>query len=264
MDPRFQPQNNPSYPQNPTYNPPQNQTGPNLYPTLPPVNNPQYQPPAQHYPGYYPQNNPYHPSAAHGGYLPLTNYGNGPNQEVNAESVLYAEKIRELEKGLDSCFIKCYQGWLWLTIICCGMSVFKTFVTLVSSTEQSDLPILLLAALLYSIWAILQSVFGIQAISQKNLTKANVACVMMFIYVIPSILATIWLIVIIANHVPDKRDDAWHLWYAVMGTFLIGAALNTLFGIFVNLFGAFKVRKILSERNVLQEKIDRSDDSIQA
>ncbi len=261
MDPRFQQQNNPSHPQNPTYNLPQNTTGPNIYPTLPPINNPQYQPPAQQYAQNYPQNPPYNPSAGHGGYVPLVNPRNGPHQGVNAESILNAEKMRELEKGFDSCFIKCYNGWLWLMIILCGMSVFKNFITL--TTDKPEVPLLTWAVFLYSLWALLQSLFGIQAISQKSLSKANVACVMMVIYLIPSILATIWLIVAIAEHVPDKKDDSWPLWYAGMYTVLFGALLNTLLCIFVDLMGAFKVRRILSERNVLQDKIDKSEDSIQ-
>ena len=243
MDPRFQQQNNLS--PNP---------GPNLYPILPPV---------QHYPQRYPQNyssqnpacNAYQRS---GGYVLLANDKNGSHKGVNAE------KMREQEKGLESCFIKCYQSWLWLTIIFCGMSVFKTFVTLLSTTEQPNSLIFTYVSLIYTIWAIIQSVFGIQAINQKNLTKANITCWMMAVYVKPSFFATIWLIVVIADHMPDPNDDSAYFWEVSMYTFLIGAILNTLLGVFVNLVGAFKVRRILSEMNAFQERINISEDSVTA
>jgi len=271
MDPRFQPQNAPNYSHpNPHYGP-QDPSYQNKYPTLPsPQNpqNPQYNLPPQQYP-QQPQYNPYNPQPGPAGYIPPAQYGvvqAVQAQDVNSESFLHAAKMRELERGLDSCFIKCYQGWLWLIVICSAMSFFKTFVTLVTGGESGQgVGQIIFASIVYGLWSITQSAFGLQAIYQKSLTKANVACWMMSIYLIPSLILELFVITWINSYVPPPDDDTVGIVYAIMYIVLFCCSLHILIHVCVNMTGAFRVRKILMERRAVEEKMNnRTDGSIQA
>jgi hypothetical protein len=272
MDPRFQPQNPSAYPPN---NQGYNHQGPahqNKYPTLAsPQNpqNPQYNVPNQQYPQYNPQINPYSHQAGPAGYIPPAQYGNVQalqGQDVNSESFLHAAKMRELERGLDSCFIKCYQGWLWLIILCSSMSFFKTFVTLITGGESGQgLGYWIAGSLIYGLWSIAQSAFGLQGIYQKSLSKANVACFMMTIYLIPSLILELAVINWINSYVPPPNDDTVGIIYAIMYIVLFACSLHILIHVCVNMTGAFRVRKILMERREVEERMNnRTDGSIQA
>ncbi len=273
MDPRFQPQNPPTYPPNNQGYSPQDPNYQNKYPTLPShqnPQNPQYNLPPQQYPQqpqYHPQINPYSPQAGPPGYLPPAQYGNVQafqGQDVNSESFLHAAKMRELERGLDSCFIKCYQGWLWLIILGSSMSFFKTFVSLVTGGESGQ-GIWIAGALIYGLWSIAQSAFGLQGIYQKSLSKANVACFMMTIYLIPSLILELAVINWINSYVPPPNDDTVGIIYAIMYIVLFACSIHILIHVCVNMTGAFRVRKILMERKVVEEKMNnRTDGSIEA
>jgi len=257
MDPRFQQQNDSSHSQNNPYYSSENQSGLSIYPTLPPVQNPQH----SNYPA--PQQPRF--NLAQTGYVPPAEYINVQvlqNQEVENENLLLSNKLREFEQGLDTCFMKCYQVWLWLIIICSSMIVFKTFISLTTSTSQSDkYTTLNLVTFFYGCWSITQSAFGVLAVHQKSPVKAAIACIMMSLYLIPSFIAETIVIVWIRNYVPDKTDDAYHLWYAFMYSILFFVSVHILVHILVDLVGAFRVRKILLERAPVLEQLKRNEDS---
>jgi len=266
MDPRFQTQNSSPSPQNNPYYSPDTQPSPNKYPTLPHPQNPQYNHPPQGYPPqpqYNPQINPYNPAGGPAGYLPPAQYGNFQavqNQGVNSESFLLQGKIRELEQGLNSCFVKCYQGWLILISISGAMSFFKGFVSLVTGGEDSDAWFrVFCVSLIYGLWSTIQSVFGILAITQKSLRKANVACWMMTIYLMPSLAVELLVVNWINSYVPPPNDDTSAIVYFFMYLALFIVSLHILVHICVNMTGAFRVRKILSERKQVEKKLKEID-----
>jgi len=188
----------------------------------------------------------------------LANYANGHNQE----SFLDKEKMRELEDRLHSSFLKCYNCWLWFTMICCGMSLFQTFLAIVTLGGQMDGLLLVLGSSTGTLWAIVQSVYGVQAISQKSLSKAIVACWMMTISLICSIIIAVGLTVALFVWSPDTSDKNSDVWYFLMEYFLAITVVSSFVSILVNVNGAYKVKNILSEMNVLQEKIGRANDAI--
>jgi len=262
MDPRFQPQNSSPSPQNNPYYSQDAQPGSNLYPTLPHPQNPQYNHPPQGYPPqpqYNPQINPYNQAGAQNGYIPPAQYGNIQalqNQDVNSESFLLVAKMRDLEQGLNSCFVKCYQGWLLLICISGGMSFFKSFVSLITGNQIPDSWMTVYwVSSIYGFWSLIQSVFGILAITQKSIRKANVACWMMVIYLIPSLVVELLVVNWINSYVPPPNDDTSAIVYFFMYLALFVVSLHILVHICVNMTGAFRVRKILSERKQVEEKL---------
>jgi len=257
MDPRYQQQNNSPYPQTNPYS----QSGPSKYPTLPPVHNPQ----SHNYPQQYPQQPHINPQTRpNTGYIPPAGYSNVPilpTHEEESESLILSNKLRELEKGFDTCFMKCYQVWLWIIIIVPSLAVLKTFVSLALGSQSVQDKNLNIIGFFYGLWTLIQSVFGLLAVYQKSLVKATIACIMMCLYLIPNLFADIYLMIEIKNHVPDKRDDAYYLWYAAMYSFVFLISVHTLIHIFVVMVGAFRVRKILSERVEILVQLKRNDDS---
>jgi len=259
MDPRFQPQNNSPYRQSNPY-----QSGPSKYPTLPPVHNPQspnYPTPHQQYPHINSQTHPYNPNT---GYIPPAGYTNAPilqTQEEESESFLLSNKLRELDKGFDTCFIKCYQVWLWIVIICPFVVVFKTSISLLIGFKNTQDKNLNVIGFFYGAWSLIQNIFGALAVYQKSLVKATIACIMMTLYLIVNLSAIIYLSIEIKNHVPDKKDDAYYLWYVAMYAVLFLISVHTLVHIFVNMVGAFRVRKILLERIEILGQLKTNQDS---
>jgi len=260
MDPRFQQQNNSPYPQTNPYS----QSGPSKYPTLPPVNNPQspnYPAPHQQYP-QQPYTNPQ--SNPNTGYIPPTGYTHLPilsTYEAESESLLLSDKLKELEKGFDTCFMKCYQTWLWVIIIVSSMTVFKTSILLMTGFRNIQDKNLNVIGFFYGTWTLIQSVFAVLAYRQKSLVKATLACIMMCLNLIPNLYADIYLSIEIKNYVPDPKDDSYHLWYGIMYSLVFLISLHTLVHIFVDLVGAFRVRRILSERVQVLAQLKRNDDS---
>jgi len=193
----------------------------------------------------------------------LRNYGNGPNQGVNAESFLNAEKMRQLEKGLDGCFLKCYQGWLMIIILSSSMGFIRAFVSLVTGGGPGErFESWIVISFVYGLWGLVQSIFGLLAIYQKSLAKANVACAMITIYLFLSLMIEFMIINWIKSYIPPPNDDTSAVVYALMYLALFAWSLHVLIHVCVDMVGAFRVRSILSERNVLQEKLDRSNDAI--
>ena len=249
MNPHHQPQNNPYNPQNYAY--PQ-QAGPSKYPTLPPIQNPQYPP----------QVNPYNPQARPGGYLPPAQYGNvqaQANHERERQAIV--EKITEVENGFDSCFIKFYQVWLWFLGIASVVGAVGAFMTCLRA--QGDIGGFVAVTSILLSWTFIQSVYGLKAISQRSIKKANLTCWLVTIGLIPSLILDIWLIVVLAEY-PYPRPPPQHDWSPVI-EFLIGVfSTQILIHVAISMNGAFKVRKILLEREVLQEKLNEIDYSFRA
>ena len=252
----------PPHPQNNAY--PSLQAQPGKYPTLPtPQNYQQHQHP---FPAHqYSQQNQYYPH--NNGFLPPPGPGTLQNvspKAENAESLLNEARIRKLDQGLNSCFIQFYKFWLWLTVIGCTIGGAKSFYALLVTNEQPMLPIYLALLGTYSFWNVIQSIFGLLAISQKNLAKAKIAFWMMSFYVVPAVLVGIWFIVCIITYVPDPSDDSYYLFYAAMYSLLGIDIAVFLTHVLICLNGAWRVKKILQERKLIDERFNRSDDSLQA
>jgi len=247
MNPHHQPQPNPYNPQNNAY--PQ-QAGPNKYPTLPPIQNPQYPPQQPQYPGYNAQAGP-------AGYQPPAQYGNiqaGSHQNEERQAVVM--KIADLDQGFNTCFMNFYKGWLYLLASLCTIAFVSDFVYARGGNTSGNITF----SFLLMVWNATQSICGLKAISQKNLKKANVACWMMTIVLIPWLILEIFLIALVVSSQPRGRDS----WYDL---FVFMASVVTLI-IFIHvglsMNGAFKVRKLLVERGLLEEKLNEIDYSFRA
>jgi len=255
MDPHFQPQSNPYDPQNNLYSSPQAQPGPNKYLTLPPVQNPQY---SQQYPAQQPQ---YYPQGGPVGYLPPANYGNIQPVAIHDANMENVSKIRELERGLETCFMKCYLVWLWLVAIFSLMSFANGAISLLAGSNQGyDTPTWMIGSVVYAFWNGIQSAFGLQAIYQKSLVKANLACWMMSLYLVPCFLAELWILYWIQNYKPDPNDPSDYGAYMMLYFVMFMISIHMLAHVLVNMVGAFRVRKILVERKAIEEKMSGNED----
>jgi hypothetical protein len=232
-------------------NPPH--TGPNIYPTLPPIQNPQYP--------------SYNPHAQGTGYFPPAQYGNvqaqaGIQKERERQGIV--ERIAKVEKGLDSCFIKIYQVWLWVLLILSIMAaafISFWFVMSVIGPNPDVRGGIFSFSLAVLVWIGVQSVLGLQAISQKSIQKANTTCWMVTLSLIPSLFLDIYLIIILAeNPHPSPGNQG----IAMVELLVIVFSVQILLHVAISMVGAFKVKKILMEKEVLQEKLNEVDYSFKA
>ena len=268
MDPRYQPQHNHPYPQNPQNNAdypkpgpsyaPEAYSDPNNYPTPPSVQNhqkPQYghgpgiYPPQENYaPHLYPQYNRNfggHPGYA--GYVPPRQYGNiqdGPIYDGDGEKGRLNSEMKELEKRLESCHLQCYAFWSCIFAVVAFLGFLWHLFSFMSSNRKVDVALILLG---FS-WLIGQSYFAFASIQSRSVTKATVAFWMMVITLIPSLIGEQIAVTIFVNARGDIDKNA--------GLFLtIFVSLHLAVHLFLNMFGAFQVRKILMERAKVEARL---------
>jgi hypothetical protein len=248
------PQNNPYNPQNNGY--PQ-QAAPNRYPTLPPIQNqqnPQYPPQQPQYPGYNAQAGP-------AGYRPPAQYGNvQAGNKQNEERQALVARIADLDQGFNTCFMSFYKVWLWLLAILCTITFVSDFAIYLNGRNISNVSDYIVISFLLMLWNATQAMFGLKAISEKSLSKANLTCWMMAIVLIPWICLEIFLLVLVATYQHGGKYDWYGLLLFVFG--VVTLANGTHIGVSMN--GAWKVRKLLIERGILQEKLNEIDYSFRA
>jgi len=230
MNPNY-PQNNAYPPLNP-YDPHANQV-PNQYnqphpPTGYPIQNQTYQAPQQYIqPGYVPV--VYNP------------YGN-----LSPEEMAYKTKLDNIDNKFKNGFLKCYLVYMYFSLGWTIVNLVSAFASV--SSYSFGWSIILLVWTLYAC-----SMYGVEslAITEKSLTKANIALALMIIYTLPIIAALTVLTISYINWIPDPYVDTNALTYLLyyLGFFFLGSML--LFHFIFNLVGAIKVRRILGEREII-------------
>jgi len=250
MDPRFQPQNNSPYPQNPNpyaqpnpYQAPGTQNGPNKYPTLPPINNPQN---PQPYP-QYPHNN--------AGYVPPGQYGHTQvrvNEEEDRERLRLTEELVELNRDYAGCAVNCYKFWSYATVIWATLSTLPLFLEFTSHGD--DIPnSQIVPPLLYGIWIIAQSIVAIMSISKKSVSLATLGCWMVTISLIVGLSIEGWTINYLLTYPKEYRARSWPYFFTTV--FFILNSIDLVLHVIINMVGAFKLRRILIGRAKVQVKL---------
>jgi len=175
-------------------------------------------------------------------------------------------RIRDLERELEGCGVKCYKFWSWVTIIFGALSALNSLVEMpvYSSKYGRGWGSVMFTLFLYNLWSLIQSGFAAMSIAKKDLGKANVACIMMSIYLIPSVIAEMLLVYVTANYRPP-RDYAQEIFErAILYFLLFFVTVNILFHTLINLVNAFKVKRILTEMKDVEMKMIESESSFNA
>jgi len=239
MDPHFQPHNNPAYPQTDPHYSPQVNSGPNKYPTLPPIQNPQHL-----------QYNP-NPSGPIVGYVPPALYGNiqeGPSQHDSREKADLTKEIEELDKNFKTEFWG-YACWCYVVLLVNIPIALIALSMLMTDNQRTDR---LLAGIFaaHALWLIIQSFFAISSYLKKNLSMANMACLMMQIFLIPCLSLEGLGIWGIYNFYAGPNGSS-----ALGFAFFSAVSANLLIHITLSLMNALKVRRILAERAKIEMKL---------
>jgi len=252
MDPRFQTYNSSPYPQNPNslpqyhpYQSPETQSSPNKYPSLPPIQNPQHHQP-------YPQTS--QNQTGYPGYVPPAQYGNAQAELKKVESHEKTEFERQLEsidQDLETGYMKCYITLNYLICVGCGLGAYNLVDAFMSSKNLSDRN-LFLVLIFTAVWLTLQAYFAISAYGQKNVTKATVAFWMMMIFLVPLIFIEMFFSALLENESAKASKNG----VLVAKIFLVLNSILLFVHVFVNLVGAFKVRRMLVERTRIEMKFD--------
>jgi len=244
MDPCFQPQNTSPYPnlhpQNPAYQGPGTQSGPNKYPNLPPINNPQPYP-------QYPNNN--------AGYAPPGQYGHVQvrvNEEEDREKLRLNEELAKLDKDFNSCSIKCYKFWSYATFLWAALATTPFVMELISRGDNIP-PSQLIPYIIYGFWLISQSIVAIRSISKKSVSLATLGCWMVTISLIVGLAIEAWIIHFLVTYPEPYRRRSWPYFFAQV--YLVVNSVYLVLHIVINMVGAFKLRKILIERAKVQVQL---------
>jgi len=251
MNPHFQTHNNPSYPQanpgypqaNPHY-PQQAQPGPNRYPDLPPIHNPQQNQP-------YPQYNPSQGGVP--GYIPPNQYGNIQGESFdgqNSEKAKLEAQMAELDNNMKSGGVCFYVYWSYFVlIVSIPIALFNLSCYAFNKYTSSEG---YLMAGFYALWMALQSYFAVSADRNKSLFKAHAACWMVGIYLTISAIIELVLLVASINYLIHPTGGflaGIEVYFCVIFT------VHILAHIFLNVIGAFKMKKILTERAEVEMKL---------
>ena len=263
MDPHFQPSNSSPSPQDPHPYPqtnsdytPETNPDPNNYPTLPSAQNhknPQY-PQSHHAPqensppqpssqqNYASQENPY--VKGNPGYVSLPEYGNTQHDDQDSEKARLNGEVKELERALESYHLQCYTYYSCIMVVVAFLAFLIILYVLISSSRRIDLAISLLGCC----WLIVQSYVAFASTQSRSVTQATTAWWMMIIALVPSVLGEVMAISALVHAKGSGEKAAGIL-------FTIFSSLHLVTHIFLNIIGAFQVRKILMEREKIEMKL---------
>jgi len=164
--------------------------------------------------------------------------------------------MEELERGLKAGSLICYVCWSAVVFIVNIVIASMFWSNIVRSIPRGDRELGALVGC-NAIWLIVQSYFAISSYTRKSLFQANVACCMMSISLVCLIMLELLSTAFLINDIYNPGG-----WFAGLGvSFFIVVSVSLLIHIFVNLKGAFQVKKILLERaNIEIKLVERSFD----
>jgi len=185
-----------------------------------------------------------------------------PLLDDNRKSFSDTEEMKEFDLKFSTCYLKCYKIWLWLLIIGSFIGTWKNSMVLIYNDQSSGETIFdKFYSFAYCLWTFVQSLFAILAIYQRNLTNAMIAWWMMALYMIVCVILVLRVIgVIIGFDSSLEESEISGYVYIMMCGVLFVVAMNLLVHVCMNMIGAFKVKKILLEREIQKEMAKKENE----
>jgi len=196
---------------------------------------------------FYAAGQPYDPSSQ---YMMV---GNPVTSSTGPTKKKLERKIRDIDAKLEKGWYNAYYNWLYFLLVYSGMMAVQSvmsIVVLLVSGEFVALPVIIggVLGVAMAAWTMQQAFVLKNAINGKNLEGARRGLKSMNIYAIGYFVAFIVFIIlteVMKRDLNGGEDGNWVVLYLVM--FVFGYAVP----IWINIFGAKQVIKILENREAL-------------